>query len=132
MVPIFLNLDEVLAIHAEMIRRYGGSQGIRDLGLLEAAIAVPEASFDGQYLHQGLAAMAAAYLFHVVLNHPFIDGNKRVGAAAADVFLGMNGCHLDASQDEYAAFVLAVAAGQAGKDAAIAFFRQHTNSEVSQ
>jgi death-on-curing protein len=131
-VPIFLNLDEVLAIHAEMIRRYGGSQGIRDLGLLEAAITVPEASFDGQYLHQGLAAMAAAYLFHVVLNHPFIDGNKRVGAAAADVFLGMNGCHLDASQDEYAAFVLAVAAGQAGKDAAIAFFRQHTNSEVSQ
>ncbi len=132
MVPIFLNLDEVLAIHAEMIRRYGGSQGVRDLGLLEAAIAVPEASFDGQYLHQGLAAMAAGYLFHVVLNHPFIDGNKRVGAAAADVFLGMNGCHLDASQDEYAAFVLAVAAGQAGKDAAIAFFRQHTNSEVSQ
>jgi death-on-curing protein len=131
-VPIFLNLDEVLAIHAEMIRRYGGSQGVRDLGLLEAAIAVPEASFDGQYLHQGLAAMAAGYLFHVVLNHPFIDGNKRVGAAAADVFLGMNGCHLDASQDEYAAFVLAVAAGQAGKDAAIAFFRQHTNSEVSQ
>jgi death-on-curing protein len=130
--PIFLNLDEVLAIHAEMIRRYGGSHGIRDLGLLEAAIAVPEASFDGQYLHQGLAAMAAAYLFHVVLNHPFIDGNKRVGAAAADVFLGMNGCHLDASQDEYAAFVLAVAAGQAGKDAAIAFFRRHTNSEVSE
>ena len=131
MALIFLNLDEVISIHAEMIRRYGGSPGIRDPGLLEAAVAMPEATFGGEYLHHGMAAMAAAYLFHLVSNHPFIDGNKRVGAAAADVFLGMNGCHLAASQDEYAAFVLAVAAGQAGKDATIEFFREHMRCEAS-
>jgi death-on-curing protein len=130
--PIFLSLEEVLAIHAEMIRRYGGSYGIRDLGLLEAAIAMPEASFGGRYLHDSLAAMAAAYLFHLVANHPFVDGNKRVGAAAADVFLSMNGCRLNAGQDEYALFVLKVAEGQTAKDAAIAFFRQHTHREGSE
>ncbi len=132
MAPVFLTLDEVITVHAEMIRRYGGSHGIRDLGLLEAAIAMPEASFGGQYLHDSLSAMAAAYLFHLVSNHPFIDGNKRVGAATADVFLGMNGCLLRAGQDEYADFVLAVAAGEAGKDAAIAFFGQHTSSQGSE
>ncbi len=132
MAPLFLRLDEVVAIHEEMIRRYGGSAGIRDLGLLEAAVAMPEASFGGQYLHDGLPAMAAAYLFHLVSNHPFVDGNKRVGAAAADVFLGMNGCRLGASQEEYAAFVLAVAAGHTGKEAALAFFQQHTRCEALQ
>ncbi|MFM7136893.1 MAG: type II toxin-antitoxin system death-on-curing family toxin [Planctomycetota bacterium] len=132
MATLFLSLDEIVAIHAEMIRRYGGSTGIRDLGLLEAAAAMPEASFGGQYLHDGLPAMAAAYLFHLVSNHPFIDGNKRVGAAAADVFLGMHGCHLGASQDEYAAFVLAVAAGQTGKEAAVTFFHRHTRCEEPQ
>jgi death-on-curing protein len=130
--PVFLTLDEVIAIHAEMIRRYGGSHGIRDRGLLEAAIAMPEACFGGQYLHTSPSAMAAAYLFHLVSNHPFIDGNKRVGAATADVFLGMNGCLLKAGQNEYTDFVLAVAAGEEGKDTAIAFFDQHTSSEATQ
>lgn len=132
MAPLFLSLDEIVTIHAEMIRRYGGSTGIRDLGLLEAAVAMPEVSFGGQYLHDGLPAMAAAYLFHLVSNHPFIDGNKRVGAASADVFLGMNGCHLGASQDEYATFVLAMAAGQIGKEAAVTFFHRHTRCEEPQ
>jgi len=74
---LFLRLDEVLFLHAEQIDRYGGIQGVRDLGLLESAIASPEASFDGKYFHGTVAEKAAAYLFHIAQNHPFLDGNKR-------------------------------------------------------
>jgi death-on-curing protein len=79
----FLTLEDVLVLHADQIDRYGGSHGIRDEGLLKSAISQPESQFEGKYLHDSIAAMAAAYLFHVVRNHPFIDGNKRVGAACA-------------------------------------------------
>ena len=75
----FLTLDDVLESHREQIRVYGGSEGLRDLGLLESAIAQPPAGFGGVPLHRDLYEMAAAYLFHLVQNHPFIDGNKRVG-----------------------------------------------------
>lgn len=74
----FLTLEEVIAIHEEVIRRYGGTPGIRDRGLLESAINMPQASFAETFLHEDLQGMAAAYLFHLVANHPFIDGNKRV------------------------------------------------------
>jgi hypothetical protein len=79
----FLTVDEVLAIHAHLIERYGGSPGIRDLGLLRSALAMPEASFGGETLHATLYEQAAAYCFHSVKNHPFVDGNKRVGLAVA-------------------------------------------------
>ena len=121
----FLSLAEVAAIHEEQIRRFGGSFGIRDQGLLEAAINMPQASFGGQFLHEDLQGMAAAYLFHLVANHPFIDGNKRVGAASADVFLGMNGWQLTADQDTYADFVLDIAASRREKNDALEFFRRH-------
>src|SRR5947208_1858403 len=85
--PEFLTLHEVLGIHANQIELYGGSLGIRDQGLLEAALAQPEATFGGDYLHHDIYEMAAAYLFHLVQNHPFIDGNKRVGTVAATVVL---------------------------------------------
>jgi len=78
-----------------MIKTYGGSEGLRDAGLLHSAIAVPQASFGGNYLHAGLFEMAAAYLYHIVQNHPFVDGNKRTGAAAAIVFLAMNDIRFD-------------------------------------
>ncbi|HYQ81440.1 MAG TPA: Fic family protein, partial [Anaeromyxobacteraceae bacterium] len=74
--PAFLTLDEVLALHADQIGRYGGSPGLRDLGLLESALAAPRATFGGEHLHGSLPEMAAAYLFHLVRNHPFVDGNK--------------------------------------------------------
>lgn len=125
MTPIFLNLGEVLAIHEDVIRRYGGSLGIRDLALLESAIGMPQASFGGQYLHDSIPAMAAAYCFHLVANHPFLDGNKRVGAAAANVFLEMNDWVLDAKQDRYAEIVLSIAASRADKPEATVFFAQH-------
>lgn len=122
----FLTLEEVIAIHEEVIRRYGGTPGIRDRGLLESAINMPQASFAETFLHEDLQGMAAAYLFHLVANHPFIDGNKRVGAAAADVFLGMNGWQLAADQNMYADFVLDVAAGRREKKNVLEFFRDHS------
>jgi death-on-curing family protein len=85
--PILLSLNEVVEIHRDVIERYGGSSGIRDMGLLQSAVAVPQASFGGEYLHTGLFEMAAAFLFHLVQNHPFLDGNKRTGAMAAFTFL---------------------------------------------
>jgi death-on-curing protein len=123
--PTFLTLDEIIAVHSDQFERYGGSLGVRDWGLLKSAIAMPAASFGGQYLHSDLYEMAAAYLFHLVQNHPFIDGNKRVGAAAADVFLTMNDLQLTAEQDDYAELVLAVARGETSKSAAAEFFRAH-------
>ncbi len=121
----FLSLAEMITIHETQIHRFGGSLGIRDHGLLEAAVNMPQATFGGQFLHDGLQAMAAAYLFHLVANHPFIDGNKRVGAASADVFLGMNGWQLTADPDAYADFVLEVAASRLEKKDAVEFFRRH-------
>ena len=125
MEPLFLTLDEVVSIHRDQIERYGGSRGVRDWGLLRSAVAMPAATFGGQLLHTDLCEMAAAYLFHIVQNHPFIDGNKRVGAVAADVFLMLNGLLLTASQDDYAELILAVARGDTGKSAAAEFLRSH-------
>ena len=88
---LFLTLAEVIEIHADQIRRYGGQAGLRDLALLESALAQPEASFAGEWLHGDHYAMAAAYAYHLCQNHPFIDGNKRTGLAAALVFLELNG-----------------------------------------
>ena len=76
--PTFLSLEEVQAIHANQLRLYGGSDGLRDAGLLRSALAQPEGAFAGQWLHADLAAMAAAYIFHLAQDHPFVDGNKRV------------------------------------------------------
>lgn len=120
----FLSFEEVLQIHEDQIRRYGGSLGVRDEGLLRSALAQPEAQFGGEYLHPSIAAMAAAYLFHLVQNHPFIDGNKRIGAACAAVFLELNGLQIDPLLDEledrsgktrFQIVVLAVAEGVMNK-----------------
>ncbi|MBP6344052.1 MAG: type II toxin-antitoxin system death-on-curing family toxin [Candidatus Omnitrophica bacterium] len=89
--PLFLTLAEVLEIHKDQIARYGGDVGIRDLGLLQSAVAQPEMSFGGQWLHKDLCAMSAAYAFHIAQNQPFLDGNKRAGLASALVFLELNG-----------------------------------------
>lgn len=96
---IFLTLDDVLESHQNQIDTYGGSHGIRDLGLLESAIAQPEASYGGQYLHADLFEMASAYLYHLVMNHPFVDGNKRVGLEVAMIFLEINGVSIEASDE---------------------------------
>jgi death-on-curing protein len=123
--PNFLTIDEALAIHQRAVVQFGGSAGVRDIGLLQSALAVPQSAFGGQYLHASLAEMAAAYLFHLASNHPFVDGNKRVAAVAARVFLLMNDAEFDPTEQEYGDLVLDVAAGRAGKDAAVAFFKKH-------
>jgi death-on-curing protein len=124
MPPLFLDLDRVLRIHRSLIERYGGAEGIRDIGLLHSAIAMPQASFGGQFLHKDLFEMAAAYLYHIVQNHAFLDGNKRAGAATAIVFLAMNDVELQADEDALVELTLAVATGQAGKGQIAEFFRQ--------
>jgi death-on-curing protein len=93
--PLFLVLEEVLLLHEKQLVEYGGSPGIRDQGLLESAIAMPQASFGGQFVHNDIFIMAAAYAFHIAENQPFIDGNKRTALASALVFLDFNGIEIE-------------------------------------
>ncbi len=123
MLPLFLDLAFVLRTHLSLIERYGGEPGVRDIGLLHSAIAMPHASFGGQSLHKDLFEMAAAYLFHIVQNHPFVDGNKRTGAAAAIIFLDMNGVEIAADEEGLVDLTLRVATGMAGKQEIADFFR---------
>jgi len=121
---VFLSPSQVVALHVHLAAVYGGAVGIRDTGLLESAVAQPRATFDGRWLHPDLPTMAAAYLFHLVRNHAFRDGNKRVGAATAVVFLDMNGIEVVRDQAGFVELTRAVAAGRAGKGHAARFFRE--------
>jgi death-on-curing protein len=123
--PAFLTLDEALALHADQIGRYGGSPGVRDLGLLESALGAPRATFGGNLLHATETEIAAAYLFHLVRNHPFVDGNKRTALAAAIAFLGLNDLWLEAEEDELVSLVVGVASGAIGKPEVAVFLRRH-------
>jgi death on curing protein len=125
MEPIFLTIEEVLEIHRDQIQRYGGTSEIRDIGLLASALAMPSAGFGDQYLHTDIFEMAAAYLFHITQNHPFVDGNKRTGSVAAIVFLRMNDVQLDISEEDLVQLVIAVASGKADKSVVSEFFRNH-------
>ncbi|MBZ5625165.1 MAG: type II toxin-antitoxin system death-on-curing family toxin [Acidobacteriia bacterium] len=115
MEPVFLTLDEALEIHEQQVDLYGGSHGIRDTAGLESAIATPYATFASEFLHATIPAMAAAYLFHVCQNHPFLDGNKRAGANAAITFLLMNDWEPLFGEDELVDLVLSVATGETDK-----------------
>jgi death-on-curing protein len=108
--PEWLDLDIVIDFHAEQLALFGGAEGIRDLGLLESALARPVNKF--AYGERGIAALAAAYGFGIARNHPFVDGNKRTALAAMIVFLGLNGVDLAASQEEVTAVILSLAAGE--------------------
>jgi death-on-curing protein len=126
--PVFLGLDEVIEIHDDQITRYGGRPGIRDLEMLKSAIAMPSAGFGVDYFHTDIYEMAAACLFHIVRNHPFIDGNKRTGAVASIVFLLMNGIELLADEDGYEKVVLSVAEGKIDKAEIARFFRNNAST----
>lgn len=115
--PVFLDVEDVLEIHAEQLEVFGGGAGLRDRGLLESAVAQPQASFGGEFAHDGLFEMAAAYLFHIVQNHPFVDGNKRVGLLAAIVFLDVNGISLAHPSDVLYELTMGVAEGRIQKAA---------------
>ena len=121
----FLSLAEILEIHQDQIARYGGAPGIRDLTLLKSALAMPAATFGENFLHTDIFEMAAAYLFHLVQNHPFIDGNKRVGAISAIVFLALNGYDWDAPPGVLYDFVIALARGERTKAEAAIFLSEY-------
>ena len=125
MSPLFLDIERIFRVHRSLIERYGGTEGVRDVGLLHSALAMPQASFGGEYLHTDLFEMAAAYLYHIVQNHPFLDGNKRVGAAAAIIFLAMNDVPTENDEEGLVELTLSVAVGQAGKAEIAEFFRTH-------
>lgn len=122
MEPLFLTLDEVLEIHEQQIERYGGSAGLRDPAGLESAVATPQMTFGGEFLHPSIPAMAAAYLFHLCQNHAFIDGNKRVGANAAITFLLMNDWDATFGEEELVDLVLSVASGRLNKQELMGIF----------
>jgi death-on-curing protein len=121
----FLSIRRIKQIHQDQIDRYGGSMGIRDEAILESAVAQAEAGLGDDYLHAFPFEMAAAYLFHLVQGHAFIDGNKRVGAMAAFVFLRLNGLVLAATEAAFEQIVLQVSQGLLDKQGIAAFFAQH-------
>ncbi len=111
----FLTVADVLEIHESQLERFGGGAGIRDLGILESAVAQPQASFGGEYVHGDIFEMAAAYLFHIVNNHAFVDGNKRTGLLAALVFLDTNGVSLTEDSELLYDLTVGVAEGRVPK-----------------
>lgn len=125
----FLTFAEIIEIHRDQISRYGGTLGIRDVELLKSAINIPMATYGGNFLHVGVFEMAAAYLYHLVSIHPFLDGNKRVGVVAALVFLLLNGFELDAPEDDLAEMVLSVARSELDKSE-VACFIKHWSHPV--
>jgi death-on-curing protein len=113
--PRFLSADDILTLHAIAIEDQGGDASLRDRALLESATAMPSQQFQGQFLHETIPAMAAAYAFHICKNHPFVDGNKRAGTAAMIAFLSDNGWSFDATADEAEPVIVQMAAGSLDK-----------------
>lgn len=111
MTPEFLEVDDVLDLHLQQLARFGGASGLRDRGLLESAVAQPQMTADGEFIHPDVFAMAAAYLFHIVRNHAFVDGNKRTGLLACLVFLDLNDHPLEHDTDGLYRLTLGVADG---------------------
>ena len=127
--PLFLTFAEIIEIHDYQINHFGGSDGLRSVEMLKSAIGMPSSTFSGEYLHSTIPEMAAAYLFHLVENHPFLDGNKRVGAMAALVFLDLNGYEFDATDEQFTNLVMRVASGKMLKSEVVLFFQQHSHGK---
>lgn len=112
----FIPESVVLAIHDDQIRLYGGSYGVRDDVAIDASLHMPQATFNGEYLHTTIFAMAAAYGFHLCQNHPFIDGNKRTAGMVMFTFLQLNGIEPGVSEADYYTVMMSVASGQMSKE----------------
>lgn len=122
----FLNVQEVINIHDLLIMKYGGLMGLRDLGLLSSAVETPKAQIDRHFLHKTVFDKAAAYLFHICKNHPFLDGNKRTAAAASLVFLEDNKVQLAFKSEAFEELVLNTAKGMTSKKNISSFFKEHS------
>jgi death-on-curing protein len=121
----WLSLAEVLDLHRQLIEQSGGSPGIRDLGLLEASLAQPWQTFGGIYLYPEFLQKVACLGFSLIQNHPFVDGNKRIGHAAMEVLMLLNGMELMASVDESEAVVLKIATGALGRESLARWLAEH-------
>ena len=124
----FLTFSDIIEIHEYQIENFGGAAGVRDINLLKSAIGMPESSFGGVFLHPTIYEMAAAYLYHLVENHPFVDGNKRVGAMAALIFLDINNIDFDAPEELLTEMVLKVASGKMLKAEITLFLKEYSHS----
>lgn len=123
---LYLSVMQVIDLHQRQVGSFGGSAGLRDKGALEAAAARPQMTFGGEDLYPDLAEKAAALLHSLVMNHPFVDGNKRVGAMAAELLLAVNGVDLTASDEDFIELTLAAARGELSAEAIAIWFRQRT------
>lgn len=121
--PEWLEIDIVFDFHAEQLALFGGAEGVRDLGLLESALARPINKF--AYGESNLANLAAAYGFGIARNHPFVDGNKRTALASIIVFLGLNRFDLDAPREQATAIILGLAAGEISEEALTRWIADH-------
>ena len=121
---LYLSLEQVLALHDDLVAAFGGARTLRERGMLESAVARPAMTFGGEDLYGDVAAKAAALMHSLVLNHPFVDGNKRIGAAAAELFIEGNGSILQAADEEFEGVTMAVAAGSVSIEALTIWFRQ--------
>lgn len=128
---VYLSVRQVLELHAEQIERYGGSKEVRDAGALDAALNRPAMTFGGEDLYPDLPAKAAAMMHSLVLNHPFLDGNKRVGAHATIVFLISNGVEFLGTPDELVEITLATAEGKVTPEALAIWFRQRCRTATT-
>lgn len=124
----YLSLREVLELHDAILSRSGGATGVRDLGVLESALAQPRTTFDGEDLHPTLTGKCAALGYSLTLNHPFVDGNKRVAHAAMEVFLLLNGLELVGSVEEHERLMLDLAAGNLTREALAVWLEEHLKS----
>jgi death on curing protein len=125
--PVFLTLEEILAIHHDRIRKYGGSFGLRDLGLLESAIGSVAATFGGRFLHETVIEMGAAYLHSICRNHPFVDGNKPTALVSALAFLRLNGVRFAYDAGELYDLVIGLAEGRLSKSEIAVFLQNGAN-----
>lgn len=122
----FLSVEDVIQIQANTITHEGGMPGLRDPGLLESAVTMPQQQFGGELLHPGLIDMAAAYMFHIAMNHPFHDGNKRVAVMSALVFLDINGVQSLPGQVELEVITMRLAAGNLSKTELCFWLQENT------
>lgn len=123
----YLSLEQILALHKAQIDEYGGAHGLREVGGLESAAARPRMTFGGEDLYKDVPDKAAALWHSLVMNHPFIDGNKRIGAMAAELFLGLNGIDLGATDEELIEITLATARGEMSAEALAIWIRQRSH-----
>ena len=126
----FLNKEIILNFHQDQLERYGGKSGVRDEGLLDSALAQPQASFGGDYVHKNLFQMASAYGFHLCQNHPFYDGNKRTALIAMYTFLYINGYQIKADKKSLFTITMDLASGKVKKEELAEYLKKYSKKRV--